>query len=653
MKEKIVVIILLLIGSSVFAQTNQNNNFGMPQENLDAKHNEEEHKNDTLGYGDVKSRIRTWRISKNHIGVDSIHIDSSLFYSQNYNPIFKKAISNSYLGNLGSAYISNIFINRENTNNIFLDKYRAYIKLPEDFTFYNTTTPFTKLSFETGGPKGRSENLVHILHTQNITPEWNAGVVYDLISADGQYQNQKTNIYNMGFFTSYKKDRYGLNLVTNVNRGTIEENGGIANDTLLTNTSDKSENIQVNLENSNTKIINVNLLLNHSYGVGNAQLNPKGKDTIVSYPLNLVHSLNYRKDSWAYKEDVADKEFYKNTYLSENTFDKVDRSLIKNTFRIVFHESKWTNSKTNIGISNEFETYRQRKEISKYSLAIKERKLDNTSLIAGFEGKLKKLIDWNFNLDYSLIGYRNGELKANGYLLKSLKKDSINNTYVKAYASIDKLKSSPIYDEYFGNHQTWKNNFDKQTELKLGVEFFAKKINLGLKLQANLLKNYIYWNQEALPTQANEDIMIYSAVLNKDFKAGNFCFSQKLVGQSSSKSDLINLPDLSVYSDNYYYNDFFGGALDIKTGFSVRYNTEFYAPAYMPSNGQFYNQKIKKLADYPKIDIYFNFRIKRTRLFIMMENLNSSFGTRDYFSSLHYPINQRMLKYGLVWNFYD
>ncbi|MDR1671405.1 MAG: putative porin [Alistipes sp.] len=29
------------------------------------------------------------------------------------------------------------------------------------------------------------------------------------------------------------------------------------------------------------------------------------------------------------------------------------------------------------------------------------------------------------------------------------------------------------------------------------------------------------------------------------------------------------------------------------------------------------------------------------------------FGSRNFFSVLHYPMNRRMLKLGLSWNFYD
>jgi len=126
-----------------------------------------------------------------------------------------------------------------------------------------------------------------------------------------------------------------------------------------------------------------------------------------------------------------------------------------------------------------------------------------------------------------------------------------------------------------------------------------------------------------------------------------------LVYQKTSNKDILPLPTFSIYSNNYYKNTFFNGALGLQTGISVHYNTAFNAPAYMPSINQFILQNEKKLGDYPKVDIYFNFRIKRTRFFFKYEHVNASMGSKNYFSSLHYPINPSVFRYGLIWTFYN
>ena len=70
---------------------------------------------------------------------------------QNFNTIFKKNISNTYLGNFHSPYLSNIFITRETVQDFYpLTQIRAFLFKPEDALLFNTTTPFTRLNYFTG-----------------------------------------------------------------------------------------------------------------------------------------------------------------------------------------------------------------------------------------------------------------------------------------------------------------------------------------------------------------------------------------------------------------------------------------------------------------------------------------------------------------------
>lgn len=75
-----------------------------------------------------------------------------------------------------------------------------------------------------------------------------------------------------------------------------------------------------------------------------------------------------------------------------------------------------------------------------------------------------------------------------------------------------------------------------------------------------------------------------------------------------------------------------------------------------PVIGQFYNQnpddKIE-IGAFPIVNVYANLHLKRTRFFIMMYHVNAGSGKSNYFLAPHYPINPRMIKFGLSWNFFD
>ncbi|MGQ1911141.1 putative porin [Marinifilum sp. RC60d5] len=610
---------------------------------------------DSLGYN-VDSIIKAWKLRDLNSSKLLVSLDTILGEQQNYNPIYKTSLSNSYLGNLGSAYQSNIYIDRvKDESFLFFKPYRTYMIKPEDIVYFNTTTPYTRLSYETGGPKGQSENLLRVLQTQNISPNWNFGINYDLISSDGQYQNQKTKLYDFTLFSSYKKREYSVDVVMNMNRMFSEENGGVYNDSLITDINEEPENIQVNLSDASSKLTNFNFFMNHSYGIGKETEKIVEEDTTYTYAINLLYSLNYENNSWKYKDDDLSSDYYDTSYLDQSaTFDKVEQSTVKNSFQVVFNENenKWIRLGARFGIVSEFTKYNLRRNVSQYAWQQKDENIHSNEILASLFSMSGKSLNWKASGNYVFEGYKQNDFKLNYDLTKWLGEKNQGHGF-SIFGKLESRTADFMLKEYYGNHQKWNTDFDKITELQVGFEYFNEKYKFKIGARLNQIDNYTYFGLEALPQQSNSGLTIVTGYVEKNFKLGNFHLNQKLVGQNSSNDDILPLPSLSVYSNNYYKNEFFKGALGFQTGVSVHYNTAFYAPDYMPSTGQFFLQDQKELGNYPKIDVYVNFRIKRTRLFIMYEHLNSSFGDKNYFTTYHYPINPGMLKYGLIWTFYN
>ena len=91
-------------------------------------------------------------------------------------------------------------------------------------------------------------------------------------------------------------------------------------------------------------------------------------------------------------------------------------------------------------------------------------------------------------------------------------------------------------------------------------------------------------------------------------------------------------------------------------GADVRYFTSYYAPDYSPAMGQFYLQNKDtrvKIGNYPLVNAYVNMHLKRTRIFLQMYNLIQGNTGYSYFLAPHYPLNPRILKIGISWNFFD
>jgi hypothetical protein len=102
----------------------------------------------------------------------------------------------------------------------------------EDTRFFKTTRPYTSLSYFLASGK---EQVVKVLQTQNIKPNWNVGIEYRLISSPGFFQTQNTNHNNYRFFSNYqgKRKRYAAYFVLLGNKLSSSENGGIKADSFL------------------------------------------------------------------------------------------------------------------------------------------------------------------------------------------------------------------------------------------------------------------------------------------------------------------------------------------------------------------------------------------------------------------------------------
>ena len=61
----------------------------------------------------------------------------------------------------------------------------------------------------------------------------------------------------------------------------------------------------------------------------------------------------------------------------------------------------------------------------------------------------------------------------------------------------------------------------------------------------------------------------------------------------------------------------------------------------------------KKYGDYPFIDFFINAQIKTVRVFIKVDHLNSGMMGNYYILTPRYPMNDRALKLGVSWRFFD
>src|SRR5690606_13608268 len=124
----------------------------------------------------------------------------------------------------------------------------------DDSRFFNTTRPYTELGYVIGSG---TEQIIDLIHTQNIRPNWNGAFNYRLINSKGLMQNQNTNHNNYKFTSWYQSEsiRYQNFFVLVGNKLGSSENGGIQDDQDYLNDQSGSfydrSNIPTQLGNNN------------------------------------------------------------------------------------------------------------------------------------------------------------------------------------------------------------------------------------------------------------------------------------------------------------------------------------------------------------------------------------------------------------------
>lgn len=658
MKKIIHIIIACLLPVIAFGQSDLDYTNQMQNEDGEAPLTQDTVAKETT----VKHFRDTWIWEHNGVYKKQIPLDTIFDGIYNYNYIFKKNISNTYLGNFPSPYQSNIFITRETVEDFYpLTAIRAYLFKPEDALLFNNTTPFTRLKYFNGGGRGKSENLLDLWHAQNITPFWNAGFRYNLISSDGRYMNQKAKSYNFSLFSSYEKERVAVSFFLNQNVGHFNENGGVKDRSFVTDsTNQDAENIPILLTGSDASnnVRNFNFYTQIQYNIGNKKPIPGLTDTSYTYPAKGVVSLSVEDNEHWYKEKAVNLNFYRQTFIdSTQTYDLVGNKTYNASAKLIVNEHPKYKYLPGIyaGIDFKYENYNQRTDFDAATKteSFGKTKYSGTYINAGiFNVDTAALFNFDLAGSLCVIGHYAGNFKLSGYLEQALKKDK--SSYLRADALIELKSVDPFFSRYVGNHDMWENDFNAEKTIRVEGRYINTRLRTEVGAGISNTFSYVYFDTAAIPVQTGKTLTVFTAWGKQLFKAGNFYFDQNVYVQKNTHEDVLSLPIVSVYSHNYYKNYLFKKALQIQVGFDLFYHTKFYSDNYQPSIMQFYNQRMAKTGNYPKFDVFLSLRIKRADIFAKYEHLNYVLKKNgNYFGAYNYPINPAVFKFGIKWDFFD
>lgn len=375
---------------------------------------------------------------------------------------------------------------------------------------------------------------------------------------------------------------------------------------------------------------------------------------------SFIHTLKVERSRHQFRSGSEPEGFFPEDYKLYKNYsnDSTTAFSVKNVFGIALLEgfNKYAKAGLTAYISHKFSRY----DLMNTDTLTDMRRIRYTEQEIFLGGELAKregkLLHYNVNGEVGLVDKAIGQFRVNANLDLNFRlwKDTVN-FYARGYVS--NTLSSFYMRHYHSNHYNWDNdNMDKEFRTRVEGELNISHWGTNLRAGVENIKNYTYFNQSALPEQNGGNIQVLSATLKQDFRLGVFHLDNEVTWQKTSNETVLPLPQLSLYHNFYILAKLAKKVLTVQLGADVRYFTKYNAPAYAPGVQQFHLQPTDDLVEiggYPIVNVYANLHLKRTRIFAMMYHVNAGMGSANSFLVPHYPINPRLFKIGVSWNFYD
>jgi hypothetical protein len=654
MIRHIFIILLLAVSSGIY---------GQKPNVASAKTNSA--KQDTV----KKPRIlREWTLSSDFSEEVPLPIDTVFSLSNRFKLVDKYSPVNAGLGNYGLPSYQLSFFDRITDPDKFLyDYYYPLMHLPSNALFMNTQTPYTELDWSFAGPRETSEQTFRVRHSQNVNRFLNFGLIYDIVFSLGQYNYQRSADKTFTFYTSYTGEKYKLYFSAGINNLLSYENGGVLKgaDLNQTNSLDIPTNLG-GLNKANSELKNRNILLVQRYTLSS---NPVVKNDTVPHKKSgffglsgtFSHIFILETNARTYKDASPFSQLYDSVvYVTPiTTADSLNARSFKNTVRFDFSTDatrKFTLG-GGVGIRNEILSYSHIIPIP-YTFSPFPSKWHRGSnvLLGKLHNNIGEKFGWVATGELYLTGYRAGDFTLNGEIDKSFFWKKGVASWIMT-GSIMNRQPSFWYDQWGGNNFQWNNNFKKEFRIDVGTAFRYPARKIELKFNYAIIKNYMDFDSTALPSQYTGALSVAAVTIKNELRLWKFHLATDLIVQKSSNSVILDLPLATVRSAGYFEHLFrfhkTGGKLNTQLGVDVTYNTIYHPYSYMPATGRFYRQGLITAGDYPFINVFLNFKVKRTRVFIMMDHVNAKLMGFNYEMVPTYPMNIRMLRYGLSWTFYN
>ena len=387
---------------------------------------------------------------------------------------------------------------------------------------------------------------------------------------------------------------------------------------------------------------------------------------------SFIHTMKFDTYRRIYQAYETPKDFYADTfnpagnYPGDSIYDKTTHYRIQNTFAISLLEgfNKWAKAGLKAFVTSDLRhfTLPTETEIAK---AYNEHNLSIGGQLIKSQGKT---LHYDATLETWLTGKDAGQLKidADADVNFALFGDTVR---LQASGFFHRLNPTFYYRHYHSKHFWWDNDdMSKIIHTRIEGKFGYEKTKTTVRVAFDNIKNHTFFAMGYNVTddfgrtgntlsvvQKSGAISLLTLELQQKLKLGPLHWDNVITYQKSSDDMALPVPDLNIYT-NLFLRFKIARVLKCDFGADARFFTKYYAPDYSPALGQYAVQTGEnrtEVGNYPIVNVYANFHLQRTRFFVMMSHINAGQGKPDYFLAPHYPLNQRIFRFGVSWNFYN
>lgn len=510
----------------------------------------------------------------------------------------------------------------------FSDAYAPYLWAKNNIRYYTSLKPFTDLYYVMGAKK---EQYFKILHAQPLASNLYFSVEHKVLNSPGSYQHHLSNHESPAINLRYHtlNNKYHVLATYFHNKVEVDDHGGINRIEYFTDsaTYNDRELIPVNLQESRILVKGGGVHLRQEYYPA-ADTNRLVDSTAVSF----YHDFFYRKDSYRYQDGGNTSGFYPGMQDVGFVEDSLAVKHLTNKVGARFNISKIS---FDVQLGHEYyDVWQNQKDTFLNAIvpAVSSEFSENGWFIRleGESSFFQKRQEWNVSGLFSKK-FQNYKLRVKAGLLNAI--------------------PAVLQERYYSTYYQWDKEFQETYLTYASGEFTNSFLNASVAIYD--FSNYIYFDPLGMPRQDDGSFQLFQVKANPTVKWNDITLDNTLIYQDILGNDFLRLPEYMARHQLYYSFNLFGKVLKTQAGLQLTYHSPFYGHQYVPATQVFALQNEQRIGNYPYVDVFANFYIKRARIFVSYNHLNALLEDHSYFLMPGYPMRDEAFHFGVSWMFYD